>query len=136
MGLTLTSLDTAFPDPDDATIARVLKSLDGGRDVLATLGHSEQTYVQASGSVGDGFTLDWQQGSLDRHRRCPVVLPLDRVTEFFQRYARGDETWTRDLTWEDVPWAPTRIPWYSTWVGYVVILVLLAALLWWWRGSP
>jgi len=136
MGLTLTSLDTAYPDPDDATIARVLTSLDGGRDVLATLGHSEQAYVQASGSVGAGFTLDWQEGSLDSHERCPAVLPLERVTDIFQRYARGDDTWRQGLTWEHVPFVPVRIPWYSTWVGYIVVLAILAGLIWWWRGGP
>ena len=59
MGLTLTTHDTRFYDPDAATIAKVLASLDGGRHVLATLGRSELTYLQASGSVPTGFVLEY-----------------------------------------------------------------------------
>ena len=49
MALTLTTHDTGFEEPDEPTIAKVLASLDGGRHVLATLGHSEVTYLQAHG---------------------------------------------------------------------------------------
>ena len=135
MGLTLTSLDTAYDEPDAATIARVLASLDGGRHVLATLARSEQTYLQAAGSVAGGFSLEMQEGALDRHHRCrQPALPLGQVTEIFQQYARGDESWRRGLEWEHVSYAPQRIPWYSTWVGYIAILAVLVILIWLWRG--
>ena len=58
-----------YERPDGPTIAKVLASLDGGRNVLATLGTSDSSYLQASGSVQAGFGLDLQEGSLDRRFR-------------------------------------------------------------------
>ena len=135
MGLTLTTHDTGFDEPDPATIAKVLASLDGGRHVLATLGRSELTYIQVAGSVQTGFALEYQEGSLARHYRSrPANLPLETVTEVFQRYARGDGSWRQGVEWEHAPYVPPKIPWYSTWVGYIVILLIVIALIWLWRG--
>ena len=134
MGLTLTTHDTGFADPDATTIAKVLASLDGDRSALATLGPSELTYVQASGSVRTGFTLEYQEGSLDRHYTSRAAnLPLATVTHVFQAYARGDETWRQGIEWQHVPFAPQKVPWYSTWIGYTIILVIVITLIWLWR---
>jgi hypothetical protein len=133
MGLTLTTHDTGFSDPDAETIAAVLASLDGERHVLATLGHSDLTYVQVSGAVKTGFALEYQEGSLDQHYRSrAVTLPLDAVTVVFQKYARGDEGWRQGIDWEHVPAVRQSIPWYSTWVGYLVILAIAIAAIWFW----
>ena len=134
MSLTLTTHDTGYTDPDAATIARVLASLDGGQNVLATLG-SELTYVQASGSVRSGFALEYQEGALDAHHKSRASdLPLERVTEVFRRYAVGDASWREGIAWELVPYVRTKIPWYSTWVGYTIILAIVIALIWLWRS--
>ena len=135
MSLTLTTHDTGFADPDAATIAKVLASLDGGRHVLATLGHSELMYLQASGSVQTGLALEYQEGSLDRHYRSrAAVLPLDAVTDIFQKYARHDESWRAAVEWEHARFVPPKTLWFSTWVGYILILVTVIALIWLWRG--
>lgn len=134
MGLTLTTHDTGYEDPDAGTIAKVLASLDGGRHVLATLGHSELTYLQASGSVQTGFALEHQEGSLDRHYRSRAAdLPLDEVTHIFQRYARGDGSWRQGLEWERVPYVGQKTPWFATWVGYIVILLIVIVAICLWR---
>jgi hypothetical protein len=135
VALTLTSLDTRYDAPDEATIARVLASLDGGRNILVTLGPSEATYVQASGSVASGFVLDYQDGSLDRHYRSNAEdLSLDRVTQVFHKFARGDDSWRTDVAWQHVPHVEPEIPWYNTWVGYVLILLAVIAVIWYWRS--
>ncbi len=136
MGLTLTTHDTGFDDPDAATIAKVLASLDGARHVLATLGHSEVTYLQAAGSVHTGFTLEYQDGSLDQHFKSQAAaLPLEQVTEIFQKYARGDGSWRERVRWERVPFAPPKASWSATWVGFMVILAFAIMLIWYWRGG-
>jgi len=135
MSLTLTTHDTAFDDPDPETVAKILASLDGDRQVLATLARSELTYVQVSGSVQTGFVLEYQEGSLDQHHRSRVVnLPLDRVTDVFQRYARGDGSWRQGVHWEHVPYVPAMTSWSGTWIGFAVILALLIAIIWYLRG--
>jgi hypothetical protein len=135
MALTLTTHDTRFDQLDDATIAEVLASLDGGRNVLATLERSGLTYLQAEGSVRAGFVLEYQDGSLDRHFRSrDPALPLAQVTEIFQSYGRGEATWREGLAWETVPFIPPENPWFSTWWAYTGALLAVAGLIWWWRG--
>ena len=135
MPLTLISLDTRFDDPDAATIAHVLGSLDGGRNVLATLERGESNYLQAEGSVQTGFALERQDGAVDRRYRSRAGgLPLAQVTEIFLGYARGDAGWPGDLEWEPISYAAPAVPWFSTWWGYALILSAVAGLIWWWRG--
>jgi len=135
MSLTLTTHDTRFDDPDGATIAKVLASLDGGRNVIATLERSEVTYLQAEGSAQTGFALEYQEGAIhQRYRSRAGALPLAQVTEIFQAYAQDDAAWRRDLPWEHVPYVPPKVPWFSTWWGYTLALLAVAALIWWWRG--
>ena len=136
MSLTLTTHDTRFDDPDAATIAKVVASLDGGLHVMATLAHSERTYLQASGSVQAGFALEHQEGSLGQHYRSrTAILPLGTVTEIFQTYARGDESWQQGVEWEHVPYVREKTPWSSTWIGLTIIVLLVIALIWLWRGE-
>ena len=76
MALTLTTHDTRFDQLDDATIAKVLASLDGGRNVLATLERSELTYLQAEGGVRGGSSSSTRTGrstgaSRAASTRCP-----------------------------------------------------------------
>jgi len=135
MSLTLTTHDTRFDDPDAGTIAKVLSLLDGGLHVLATLAHSELTYLQASGSVSVGFALEHQEGSLDRHYRSrTAILPLGPVTEVFQKYACGDESWRQGVEWEHVPYVREKTPWFSTWIGLGIMLVIVITLFLLWYG--
>ncbi len=135
MALTLTTHDTRFDQLDDATIAKVLASLDGGRNVLATLERSELVYPQAEGAVRAGFALEYQDGSLARRFRSrDQAVPLAQVTEIFQTYARGEDSWRGGLTWEHVPLIPPATAWYSTWWAYAGAILAAAGLIWWWRG--
>lgn len=135
MSPTLTTHDTRFDNPDPATIAKVLAGLDGDRHPLATLGDSDVTYLQATGGVRTGLALEFQDGSLDQHYRSSLGhLPLDVVTDVFQRYARGDQSWREGVQWVHVPFVPQVIRWHNTWIGYIVILSIVAFLVWLWRG--
>src|SRR4026208_253645 len=88
--LLLSTHDTGYERPDGPTIAQVLGSLDGGPNVQATLGASDSTYLQATGSVQSGFGLDLQEGSLERrYRTRDRALPPPWGTEASPRYARG-----------------------------------------------
>ena len=82
MELMLSTHDTGYERPDGSTIAKVLASLDGGRNVLATLGTSDSSYLQATGSVQSGFGLDLQEGSIERRFRT-----RDRARRRLERWA-------------------------------------------------
>jgi hypothetical protein len=108
--------------------------------VVATLGTSDTTYVQAIGSVQTGFGLDLQEGSLER-RFCTRdrALPLAWVTEAFQRYASGDLAWRQAVEWERERIPVPEPSWTGSWAAYLAMLVGVAAAIWlWhaWRAAP
>jgi hypothetical protein len=131
MNLLLTTHDTGYERPDGPTIAKLLASLDGGRNVLATLGTSDATYLQASGSVQTGFGLYLQEGSLDRRLRTrDRALPLAWVTEAFQRYATGDLSWRDAVAWEQDRITVPRESWMTSWPAYIAMLVAVSIAMW------
>lgn len=140
MDLLLTTHDTGYQRPDGPTIAKVLASLDGGRNVLATLGTSDATYLQASGSVQTGFGLYLQEGSLERRFRTrDRALPLAWVTEVFQRYANGDLAWRDEVAWEQDRIHVPPESWMTSWPAYIALLVAVSAAMWLfhaWRAAP
>lgn len=138
--LLLSTHDTGYERPDGPTIAKVLASLDGGRNVQATLGTSDSTYLQATGSVETGFGLDLQEGSLQRRFRTrDRALPLPWVTEVFQRYAQADMSWRDQVEWEQERVVAPRESWTNSWWAYIGLMVLVAGAIWaWhaWRAAP
>ena len=138
--LLLSTHDTGYERPDGPTIAKVLASLDGGRNVQATLGTSDATYLQATGSVETGFGLDLQEGSLERRFRTrDRALPLPWVTEAFQRYARADLGWRDQVAWEQERIALPSESWTNSWWAYIGLMVAVAGAIWgWhaWRAAP
>jgi hypothetical protein len=133
--LTLTALDAAYEAPDLDTITRVLRSLDGGRVSIATLGRSDSEYVQARGAVRDGFTLEMQAGSLERrYRTAEGAVPLEVALRVFHRYAQGDAGWREGVEWRADRIEVERSGWTGTWLGFAVIVAIVAALVWLWRG--
>jgi hypothetical protein len=140
MDLLLSTHDTGYERPDGPTIAKVLASLDGGRNVLATHGTSDLSYLQAIGSVQTGFGLDLQEGSLARRFRTrDRALPLAWVTEAFQRYANGDLAWRETVAWEQEHIHVPRETWMNSWAAYIALLVAVATAMWflhtWWAGG-
>jgi hypothetical protein len=131
MQMLLSTHDTGYERPDGPTIAKVLASLDGGRNVVATLGTSDSTYLQATGSVATGFGLDLQEGSLDRRSRTrDRALPLPWVTEAFQHYAVGDLSWRDTVEWEPYRIERPGYHWTNSWAAYFVLLFLVATAMW------
>ncbi len=140
MDLMLSTHDTGYERPDGPTISKVLASLDGGRNVLATLGVSDSSYLQATGSVQSGFGLDLQEGSIERRFRTrDRALPLGWVTEVFQRYAQGDLGWRDQVEWEQERIVLPRESWTSSWAAYLALMIAVAGAIWlWhsWRAAP
>jgi hypothetical protein len=135
MSLMLSTHDTGFERPDGPTIAKVLASLDGGRNVVATLSTADSAYLQATGSVQTGFALDLQEGSLERRFRTrDRALPLPWVTEAFQRYAKGDLSWRATVEWEQEQIPVPKPSWTSSWAAYIGLLATAAAALWAWQA--
>lgn len=86
------------PGPDE--IVKALSSLDGKNRSFAILSRTEFTYIQVSGSVKDGFSMEYQDGSLDKHYYCPGDMSLEVTVKAFISYARGENEWQKTLKWE------------------------------------
>jgi hypothetical protein len=127
-----TGAGVAVSDPSAAQIAEVLAALPGGMDSFAILAESELSYMQAAGGPTDGFVLEYQAGSIEQHYwSARDDLPLSTVTQAFQLYATGDESWQQLATWEkkEISGSPLGV------VPIALLAVaLVAALLWWWRA--
>ena len=135
MSLTLSTLDQAYDTPDSATISTVLSGLDGKRNLVATLARDEATYLQASGSAATGFTLVYQEGSLERrYRSAETRLALPRVTQAFHQYFRGETGWRDGLRWEVDQERLEVSAWYESWWIYLVAFLAITAVFVWWRG--
>jgi hypothetical protein len=135
VALTLTALDKAYEAPDAGTITRVLRSLDGGRVSLATLGRSDGEYLQARGSVAGGFTLEYQEGSIDRrYRSREGGVTADRAVVAFLSYAEGDARWAQGIDWMAERVEIPRTGWTGTWFGFGLLVVLVSIAVWLWRG--
>jgi hypothetical protein len=135
MLFTLSTLDTAYDTPDSAIISSVLAGLDGKRNLVATLARDEGTYLQASGSATSGFTLIYQEGSLERrYRSAGPLLPLPRVTQAFHQYFRGEPGWRDGLRWEADHEKLEVAAWYESWWIYLVALLVVTGFFVWWRG--
>ena len=135
MSLTLNTLDNAYAEPDADTVTKTLASLDGKRNLVATLAREEATYLQASGSASLGLTLTYQDGSLEhRYRSVDKTLPLSRVAEAFHQYRRGEDGWRASLQWERDEEKLAVTTWYESWWFYIGALVIVIAAFVWWRG--
>jgi hypothetical protein len=70
---------------------------------FAVLGAGPMTYIQCAGqSEAPGVgTMEYQDGSLDRHfRAADVLVAAARVTGAFIKYLRMDPSWRSDFRWE------------------------------------
>jgi hypothetical protein len=135
MSLTLNTLDDAYAEPDAETVTRTLASLDGKRNLVATLARGEATYLQASGNAASGLTLTYQDDSLEhRYRSVDKALPLSRVTEAFHQYLRGEDGWRASLQWERDEEKLVATTWYESWWFYIAALAAVIASFVWWRG--
>src|ERR1700677_3103788 len=88
-------------DPAPESITEALASLDGNKATFAVLERNKMTYMQTSGSVAEGFDLEYQDGSLQKHYYCLDSLSLEDVTGAFQSYANGGGEWQAAYKWED-----------------------------------
>jgi hypothetical protein len=135
MSFTLSTLDFAYDTPDSATISKVLAGLDGKRNLVATLARDEGTYLQASGGAATGFTLIYQEGSLEhRYLSAETRLPLPRVTQAFHQYFRSEPGWRDGLRWEADRERLEVSTWYESWWIYLVAFLGITGLFVWWRG--
>lgn len=88
-------------NPDHHSVVKALNSLSTKKGGFAILSKDDNTYIQTSGTPGEGFELEYQDGSLDRHfRNSNRNLELSQVANTFTCYLESDDRWKLEYSWE------------------------------------
>ncbi|HFC08426.1 MAG TPA: hypothetical protein ENJ54_01025 [Chloroflexi bacterium] len=66
------------------------------------LSRDSMSYIQTVGDCKDGFIVEYQEGSLEQHYRCPSLLKANQVANLFVAYQNGDGDWKEQCSWEHV----------------------------------
>ncbi len=94
------TIDEPKPGQLLAALAALPEGSDGSYAILTAEDHY---FVQALGSYSGGFTLEYQDGSLDKHFQCENTrLDFETVVKAFQSYARRDPHWKSNLDWKRI----------------------------------
>lgn len=73
-------------------ISDVISRLKGRSDPFAVLSSSDLSYMRALWTE-DGFVLEYQDGSVDRHFESSTYLSAAQIEQAFKEYLRGDSSW-------------------------------------------
>ena len=95
-----------YADPAEAgDIARVVAGLTqvGKAYVVLSDGdYLEEMYVQAAGTVGEHFIIEWRDGRAGDHYRGDRRVSTDELVAVLAGYLRRDPDWSAALTWHRV----------------------------------
>ena len=87
-----------FPNP--SAIRNGLAQVNGEDNSFIVLEASEMTYMQAVGSVADGFTVEYQDGDISHHYQAQTVCSFEQTAILFEQYADGDTAWLNAVGWQ------------------------------------
>ncbi|MGE5176234.1 MAG: hypothetical protein ACM3JJ_07630 [Hyphomicrobiales bacterium] len=93
-------------NPTDEQIRTELGNLSTKNvDSFAIMGTSEMTYIQVGGDKTVGFTLEYQEGSVDAHYQTTSRnIPLGPVVRAFIEYRDGKVGWEKEFTFKRITW--------------------------------
>ncbi len=87
-------------EPSLPHIREAIEGFKDDSDSFAILAKSKLTYMQTVGSESEGYSLEYQEGSIDEHYECTNDLSREDVIEALQAYRTGDESWRTRFRWE------------------------------------
>jgi len=90
-------------NPSVHEIKRIIKSVtssEGDSFVVFVKGASGLTYLQALMDDESSWTVEYQDGHLDRHFSASGKVNTDRVLQLFVSYASSDGSWRDSVVWD------------------------------------
>ena len=87
-------IEHAGPD----LVMRAVCSLGPAGNEFIIVAKDEMTYLQAR-VCKPGFTLEYQEGSLDKHYQAISRVPGHELDTAFKAYADGDDLWKEMFLW-------------------------------------
>ena len=100
-------LDThedAIVDVEERDVARAVSSLtaSGAAYVVLSDDADQETYLQAAGTVQEGFIVERRDGCAGEHYRGDRRISAAELTTMLVGYLRGDASWSLVLSWHRV----------------------------------
>lgn len=95
--------DKTVRNPNATDIKTALRSVKHGIDnayIILEKGASGTTYMQAILDSISGWTLEFQDGHLDKHFEAEEKLSTEAAIELFLAYLRAEDTWRSKVRWK------------------------------------
>jgi hypothetical protein len=89
--------------PQEAQIEEALRGLVADPMHWVTLSQAVAHFVVFSGSVNDGFIVEFEPGTRDNHQMAKRVVTLEEAVAICRGYCANDQRWYETLEWERVP---------------------------------
>jgi hypothetical protein len=88
----------------DPSLMHVREAIDGmirsdDSFVILKKSGTGMTYMQVHGCEGEGYTLEYQEGSLSRHFECYEPVTKKSIVEIFQAFRIDDPSWKTQVRW-------------------------------------
>lgn len=88
-------------NPTLEQLLTALEDLGNHLDDFAILSKDDMTYLQVAVGDGDGFILEYQDGSLEEHYIAEdTEISEDAIIRAFAAYLNGDNEWKEAFEWE------------------------------------
>ena len=123
-------------DPSAEDIRAGIDSIHNEDNTFAILSLDEMTYIQARGSPMGGFTLEYQEGTLDRrYRTVAKTVSKGAALEAFLSYRHQDGQWQNIVDWERDDCSEDDAS--TSGKGCLSLIALTAGMIGvlWWLGS-
>ncbi len=112
-------------------IENAVYSLTGDGDSFLILSDDEMTYIQASGDARRGFTLEYQDGSLEQHYYCTDTdIPAGKVIDAFRSYFAQEDDWKNKHLWQREEQTANVSPGIVRRAVVIIILAILVLIAW------
>ena len=115
----------------EGRLREALASLDPS-NTFAILERDDGAFMQTSGSLNDGFYLEYRLKQTEAHYAAAAeALPAEKIEEVMLRFARYEAGWRNALDWRVVAEAttqppPSNWPLAAAWFLFAVAVVLTA----------
>lgn len=85
-------------------VPRVVLGLTDGKQAYVILSDTPDSewYVQAAGSLDEGFIVERRDGSVGEHYRGDRRVSTNELVGMLVGYLRGTAGWSHDITWHHV----------------------------------
>jgi hypothetical protein len=95
--------------PTESDLEASINRATGGPNSFIRLELDENRFIQAAGSMINGFSVEWRDPAKGGQFKFAGAAPGYIVYEMFRFYLRGDDTWHIQCRWQKVKERPPKM---------------------------